>query len=135
MKSYFKYISEKIKDNFIFAINIRYISYENFDKLFDEIENTFKGYEEYGNHINRKDLQEDIFNAEFNWQKPWALTFNINYRLNDKKVAINQVTTPGWGAGVYYMENIITIEEFLNVGFDGVEEYINMKKNINKYNI
>jgi hypothetical protein len=135
MKSYLRYISEKIGDNFIFALNIKNISQENFDKLFDEIEKTFVDYETYGNYINRKDLQKNIFDNESYWQKPWALTFNIYYHLNNKKVAISQITSHGWGEGYDHMKNIITIEVFLNVGFEGVEEYIEIKKNINKYNI
>lgn len=128
MKSYFKYISEKIEDSFIFAINIKNISQENFDKLFDEIEKNFEDYEEYGNDINRKDLKKDIFNNEFYWQIPWALVFNIYYNLDNKRVAINRITSPGWGEGYEHMKNIITVEEFLNIGFEGIKEYIAMKK-------
>lgn len=123
MKKYNKFITESIQDNFIFAINIKYISFNELDKLFKEIEINFPDYEDYGNYVNRASLEEDL-KKDFN--KPWALTFNIYQDF--RKVAIGKVTTPNWGYGIEYMDNILSIEEFLNVGFTGVRQYVTARK-------
>jgi len=33
------------------------------------------------------------------------------------------------------MDDIITLKEFLNVGLEGVKDYIEIKDNVNKYNL
>lgn len=131
MKKYNQFINEyaTFGDNFIFAINIKNINYEDFDNIFKEIEKIFPDYKEYGNNVNRETLENILFTDKKNFEKPWALIFNVyKYIETIMRISISKVTTPNWGNGYEYMENILTPEEFLITGFDGVRALISGKK-------
>ena len=147
MKKYYQFINEKrvemtthetigdetfLPIDFLFAIDIRNSTNQQINELFEEFEK----------YINVDDTDKKRI-LEPGYAKPWALRVDISqlgYNYGDGnnrnlKVYIGMVTSPGWGAGVKYMEDIITLEEFLNVGLEGVKDYIEMKNNVNKYNL
>ena len=106
--------------------------FEEFEKYFI-IENSVK------KHLVTKDSQA----------KPWAWSVTIrgyNYKrnkLSDYWVDFGIITTRGWGIGEFdYIDDRVTINEFLQVGLEGVKELIKsgdtiikMKKITDKYNI
>ena len=129
MKTYKQFLNEaNSPDNFIFAINIKNASKDEIDKIFELAIEYFDSFLEY-NHWQRKDIDR---------YKPWAIVFNMYKDLpNSKKfkAALSIVTNPSFGAGYKHMEDILTLKEFLNIGFENIEKYIEMKNDINKYNL
>lgn len=129
MKTYKQFLNESNSpDNFIFAINIKNASKDEIDKIFELAIEYFDSFLEY-NHWQRNDIDD---------YKPWAIVFNMYKSLSsDKKfkAALSIVTSPGWGSGYKHMKDILTTTEFLNVGFENIENYIEMKNDINKYNL
>lgn len=129
MKTYNQFLNESISDdNFIFAINIKNASKEDIDKIFELAIEYFDEFLEY-NSDKRKDIDR---------YKPWAIVFNMykHFSRDTKyKAALSLVTSPGWGAGYKHMDDIVTIKNFLEVGFENIENYIEIKNGTNKYNL
>lgn len=129
MKNYNQFLNESNSlGNFIFAINLKNATKEDIDKIFELAIEYFDDFLDY-NTYTRKDIER---------YKPWAIVFSM-YRIipTDKKIraALSIVTSPNWGAGYRYMEDIITAKEFLENGFHNIEEYIRLKKVSDKYNL
>ena len=136
-------ILETLPINFLFCIDVTNFTDEEINKLFDEFEKYFI----IENSVKKHLVAKDSFN------KPWAWRVTIrghNYmaprmrkKLSDYWVDFEIITTPGWGIGSFdYKDNRITINEFLQVGLEGVKELIEsgntiikMKKITDKYNI
>lgn len=142
----YNFIKEGKLDNFIFSINIKDATKEDIDKLYKMANSYFYDFEKYDSY---DEFYNNIFNIE---PKRWAIIFNMYPKVllmddstsrwtqadiikNVIKAAVSFVSTPNWGEGYSHMDNIITLDEFFNVGFKNVEEYINMKQNMKKYNI
>jgi hypothetical protein len=129
-------INEKVilSNNFPkkFAINVK----DSTDSEKREIISQFEKYFEIDNDIKKEMTDSGRY------ETPWAWVFSIyNYSLKPY-LDISFVSTPHWGAGYDYMEDIITAKEFLEIGFDGIKSLILKKKeerifkqNINKFNL
>lgn len=129
MKKYKEFLNEaNSPDNFIFAIYIKKATTEEIDKIFELAVEYFDDFLEY-NTWQRKDIDR---------YKPWAIVFNMykDFPSSKKiKAALSIVTNPGFGTGYKHMEDIVTLKEFLNVGFENIEKYIEIKNDTNKYNL
>ena len=132
MKKFEAFVNEinSPSKNFIFAVNIKNASQEELDKLYKLMNDYFyylyDSYDEFMENIkNRTPIQA------------WSIVFNMYKDIKPDKMltSIVYVHTPGWGEGVKHMEDIISLEKLFEVGFDGVKDYIEMKNNINKYNL
>lgn len=130
MKKYIDFINEsfygKIIKNtntlpeiFEFAIDIRNCSSEKINELF----------EEFGKFVIIDDESKKDLIAGYN--TPWAWRVMLDYTY----ITINTITTPGWGSGYDYMDDIVTVDEVLSNGLVNIEEHIKMKNNSKKYNI
>ena len=108
--------------NFEFAIDIRNSSEEEKKLVSDE-------FEKYTDYVK----VNNYFPSQT--QETWAWHIIIENYYNKKEIRYNVIRTPNWGAGVEWMEYIITLKEFLNVGLAGVKDYIEMKKATDKYNL
>lgn len=127
MKTYNQFLNESISDdNFIFAINIKNASKEDIDKIFELAIECFDKFLEY-NQYQITDIEK---------HRPFAIVFNMYKVLSkDKNVraSLNVITVSNWEAYKYL--NNITSEEFLNVGFENIKNYIELKNGTNKYNL
>jgi len=124
-----------------FAIDIRNASDE-------EIKLAIKEFEKYTNYVKINGLVAQI-RKDLNDKKqltgrllPWAWDIEICNRWGNKEIYYSSITTPGWGAGVKFMEDIITIKQFLEVGLAGVKDLVErireeriLKQDANKYNL
>lgn len=126
----FKHITElNSMDNFIFAINIKNATKEDIEKLYKMSSDYFYDFESFNDYnyfmyrINEKKI------------KPWALVYNMYDSINGINTSVSFIENTGWGKGYKYMDDIITLDEFFEVGFDNVEEYINTKSNAEKFNL
>jgi hypothetical protein len=115
--------------NIEFAIDIRNASDA-------ELRQASKEFEKYTNYVKYKDFTSSDKTI------PWAWHIEIDNKYGYKRMFYSVIKTPGWGAGVEYMEDIITIKEFLNVGLKGVKDLVKqkkeeriLKKDIDKYNL
>jgi hypothetical protein len=142
MKNYYQFINEyrsygefnkNIPLDFIFAIDLRKATLLDIGLIFKELEKyvEIEGY--------AKDYLLNM-GKDKNINLPWAWIIEIYESFgngNMPRITLNFgiVTTPSWGAGVKYMEDIITFEEFLNVGLEGVKEYIEMRSAMKSYNL
>jgi hypothetical protein len=133
MKLYNQFIDEKLGDkfikkdlytHFIFRIDIRLESMNN--------PNEFEKY---------KEKAFDIFNKykNFNWEKhnlyknSYACEVDLIKIKNINKIYNIDIS---FIAGAYEtIENQITLEEFLKIDIDDIEEYFEIKNNIKKYNL
>lgn len=74
-------------------------------------------------------------------QKPWAWQFEISVGSNGVDLEYWPITMSknsnllNTDSGIKFMSTLIPIDEFLTVGFDGIKNYIKMKKDANKYNL
>jgi predicted kinase len=136
-------VSNELPD-FEFAIDIRDGSVEDINNAINEFEK-YTNYIKVNNFIANK-LHRDCEKAQLFWinnalrlgdvgqySLPWAWHIIISNSFGKKKIH-SPITTRFWGAGVEYMEDIITLKEFLNVGLAGVKDYIEMKREERKFN-
>ena len=138
MKKYNKFINEKLGDKFIKGEDV----FEYFTFVIDVRHN---GNLPTPNDIyefeTNKNIAFDIFNKyrNFNWEKhnlsknAWAWEIElIKVKGIDKVYNINI----SFISGQYSKkDNQITLDEFLDVGLDNIEEYIEIKNNTKKYNL
>lgn len=127
---------ENVNKDFIFAVDITNITSEYVYQLEDKILSEFPNFNKSGN-FDFRELILQINVPQFKYNKPWALVFDVHvYTISkSKSLSIQRILTPGWGSGVDYMKDIISLDEFLNIEFSEVEEYIDVKKQSNKYNL
>jgi hypothetical protein len=110
--------------DFEFAIDIR-------NSTKEELNSTIKEFDSYSDYVKIDNYTRQYLLSN----DSWALYIHIHNCVGSMWIEYGRVTTPNWGAGIKYMEDIITIKEFLNVGLAGVKEYIELKKASDKYNL
>lgn len=81
-----------------------------------------------------------IFTYQPNDGKPWAWTFEISVSGDYAQIEFWPITSPKSNfivtdAGVKFLENMVTVDEFLEYGFEGIKNFIRMKKDASKYNL
>lgn len=118
---------ENVNKDFIFAVDITNITSEQVYQLEDKILSEFPNFNKSGN-FDFRELIMQINVPQFKYNKPWALVFNVYYFVDKKSVSINRIVTRGWGAGYDYMENILSLEEFLNTNIDDIKVILDTKK-------
>ena len=139
MKTYLEFINESrierggiINDtvpiNFKFAIDTRYSTEDELNAVIAE----FEKYAEISN-LNKRYLMKGSYGDRLPWA--WHFEFHISFDHIHINLEVGIITTTNWGAGVKFMENIITVREFLNVGVKGVKEYIETKSDMEKFNL
>jgi hypothetical protein len=132
VKSYNQFINERVgfgnlnsslPENFLFAIDARNCTDEEIDAVFEEFEK----------YVNLNDSIKKQLKGKY---RPWAWRVQIDNR-SELQIYIHDITTPNWGAGYKWMEDIITIKDFLTVGLENVKEYIEsgIGPEMKKYNI
>lgn len=129
MKTFGRFVNEIHSKNrlsdFEFAIDIR-------DATKEELDNAIKEFEKYECIMYNSEVMKWTEEARF---ACWAWHIELRNRYNELFIYFNGISTPNWGKGIKYMEDIITLKEFLNVGLAGVKEYIEIKNSMNKYNL
>ena len=81
-----------------------------------------------------------IFAYQANDGKPWAWGFEISVAGDYVEIEYWPITSPKsnfivTAPGVKFLENMVTIDEFLEYGFEGIKNFIRMKKDASKYNL
>lgn len=118
---------ESLNENFIFAVNIENITTDQVYQIIDKLNIEFPDFNEYST-FDFRELITQIKVPQFRYNIPCALVFNVYYFVDKKNVSINRIVTRGWGAGYDYMENILSLEEFLNNNIDDIKVMIDTKK-------
>lgn len=109
----------KSEPNFVFIV----------DQKDCTIEEKFSGLNEIKKHVDLTHWKEEFLISGCSNVYSWriALYYNINNT--------NYIKIVGTSYGVAVKVNLISLEDFISVGLDGVENYFEMKKSAEKYNI
>jgi len=128
MKKYNQFINENISGDFSFAINIKNCTNDKLNKIFEEIEKNFNNFEEYTSFNKHK-----FFIKFFNYRHFTEIlileiyTYTSYPSTKSKRIIISEANSSG--------HITFTPEEFLEMGFEGCKEEVDLKKNMKKYNL
>jgi len=123
MKNYIQFLNEvthyldniSISNDFEFIIDITNCTEEEIKKAFEE----FEKYTKIDNWTKKYLVTKDA-NA-----KPWAWRISIRFNWRKSCIDFGIITTRGWGIGDgNIVDDRITLKEFLEVGLEGVKDYI-----------
>lgn len=124
MKKYNQFINESSKAKFRFAINIEGITDEQTDKVIDKLKKYNLSYND--EHTIRKNAKTPGY---------YAIIVDVSNYTNNIHMFISSVSTRGWGDGMDYMENMLSVDDFLAIPFDDIYEDLQTKIHAKKYNI
>ena len=123
MKNYKQFLNEdtmylnniSITEDFEFIIDITNCTEEEINDAFKEFEKYTTIHTRTKKYLTTKDAQA----------KPWAWRVDLRNHWDKSYVRFGIITTKGWGIGnVDIIDDRITIQEFLEVGLEGVKDYI-----------
>lgn len=137
MKTYKQFLNEneahgefnnKLLIGFRFSVDFTNITKEQYLEFATEMRKYFV-FEKYG-----------MLTYPTHDPKPWAWSFEISVGgrgvdLEYWPVTSNKSNFYVTDAGVKFLEKMLTIDEFLSVGFEGVRNFIKMKNDMNKFNL
>ena len=124
MKKYNQFITERITvDTYLFVVVIK-------DKSHSVIEPFISYLKEY---IKLTRTEEDKIYSSDNV----GILFKIYYKDDGKFNVhfITDISAPMLYSNFDNVKNTIELEDFMKVGFDGVEEFIKLNQDVNTYNL
>ena len=128
MKKYNQFINENISGDFSFAINIKNCTKKQIIDIFEEIEKKFNNFEEYTSFNKNRFLDKFFNNQHFTEILILEIYTYTSYpSTKSKRIIISEANSSG--------HITFTPEEFLEMGFEGCKEEVDLKKNMKKYNL
>jgi hypothetical protein len=123
MKKYNQFINESSKNKFRFAINIEGITDEQTEQLIDKLKTYNLSYND--EHTIRRNVKTPGY---------YAIIVEVS-KYSEYSISISSVSTRGWGDGIDYMQNMLSVDDFLAISFDDIYDDIQTKIHAKKYNI
>jgi len=124
MKKYNQFINESSKTKFRFAINIKGITDEQTDQVIDKLKKY--NLSQSDEHTIRNDVKIQGF---------YSIIVDVSNYPNNTHIFIIAVSTRGWGNNIDYMQNMLSIDNFLVIPFDDIYDNIQYRIYAKKFNI